>query len=372
LHILLGRGLDAFLLKLDANNQPVWVKQIGGNDNDVGLDVAIDDSGDVYLSVAFDSPTIDVGTGPIKNAGLHDLLLTKWNTDGKVLWAKRYGDANDQLAMRLHPYPGGGVIGTGWFNGSMDFGSGFLSSPWMKAFFVTRIDASGKAKWSKTFGHRIDFAETDSAVDDKGDVFVSGGSDGSPDFVKGGFPSSENDLGPVVVKLDAAGKTLSAKRFGSGADNLTTAIGVDRIDGVRVACATHGVTSFDGDARRPQNGFASLVVASFDPSGATSWKKEVFVSRQATVSAGAIDADGNFYVTGVFDEDDPARGTRQDGYVVKMTKSGQIDWTLKIAEGTSAWLSGIALDPAGRPVAVGNVTGVVGANTELWVGPLVP
>jgi len=372
---LVSRGQDVFLLKLDPSNKPLWAKRIGGDENDLALDVAVDDGGEVYLSVGFESPRIDLGTGPLKNAGMHDLLLAKFSTEGTTLWAKRYGDANDQLAMRLHPFPGGGVVATGWFNGAIDFGAGALSSPWLKAFYVTRIDAGGKGKWSKAFGHRIDFAETDSAVDDQGNVVVSGGSDGSPDFVRGGFPAADNDLGPVIVKLDGAGKTLSAHRFGNGADNLTTAIATDRTDGVRIACASHGVTSFDGDARKPQNGYASLVIASFDPSGAPMWKKEVFVSRVASVTAGAIDAEGNYYVSGMFDEDDPARGTRQDGYVVKMTKAGHVDWTLKIAEGTSAWLSGIALDPAGRPVAVGTVSGSPagnGANTELWVAPIVP
>src|SRR5262249_2970087 len=149
----------------------------------------IDDKGGIYVSGSFESPAIDLGNGPLQCAGLHDLYLAKVDADGAVLWSKRYGDAQDQIDLHLRPDPSGGVIATGGYKGSIDFGRGPSRRPYTATFIVAPTDAEGRARWSKVFGHRNDFAGTDSAVDGRNHVFVSAGSDGIGEFVKGGHPS---------------------------------------------------------------------------------------------------------------------------------------------------------------------------------------
>ncbi len=365
-----AQGEDTFLLKLDPKNKPLWVKRFGGSDVDDPLDIAIDDAGSVYVSLTFQSTTIDVEAGVLRNIGAHDLLLMKLDADGKVAWAKRYGDAMEQTAMRLHAYPGGGVVATGWFEGAIDFGGAFVTSPWQRAFYVARIDANGKAVFAKPFGQRTEIDESDVAVDAKGEIVVTGGSNPSPDFQKGAIGSADDDLGPVLVRLSQDGKIIDARRFGLGGASLTTGVAVDPKNGVRFAVASTGATSFDGDARRPQPGFASLVVAAFDGAGAFRWKREVFASRVITIHASAVAPTGDFYVAGLYSEEDPARGSRDDGFLVKLTTTGEIDWTTKIAEGASADVMGLAIDATGHPVVTAALVGN-GNDFEMWIGTVV-
>jgi len=365
---------DAFLLKLDATNKPLWVKSFGGKGRDAGDDVALDVDGSVFMSGSFDSPEIQIGRQSFKNHGVHDVFLAKLDPDGQVLWANTYGDVADQMDMRLTPFPGGGVVASGWFSGAMSFAGPPTRSPWDRAFFVARIDSDGHGRWGKAFGHRLDYLETDAAVDAHGNILVSGGSDASPDLTPGGSPSMKDDLGPVLVKLDPDGKLLSARRFGRDADNLTTGIAIDPKGNIRYAVGTRGVTTFDGEPRKPQNG-ELLIAASFDPAGALLWRREIIAGTILSIAEATGNAAGDFFIAGQLEEDDPNLGTtREAGYVVKLDAAGRIDWTLRVADGTMSWLSGLALDPTGRLVAVGAVAGADSSSPDnrLWIGTIAP
>ena len=347
---------DAYVLALDAEHRPLWRKRIGGAGADYGDDVAVDASG-VYVSGAFESHSIDLGAGPLKNAGIHDLFLAKYDFDGKLLWAKRYGDALDQISMRLRAHPDGGVVATGWFNGTLDFGAGPVHGVSTKASFVARIDASGHGVWSRAFGHRYDYAETDAAVDARGHVLVSGGSEGTSEFVRGGGPSARDDLAPVLLELDAHGKIVSAKRFGGGADNVATAIALAPDGSLRFAASSRGTVDFGDGPRRPSGYDEAVDVASFDPSGAFAWRARTFSDRLASVSALAVNARGESVVLGEIlrHERDPAPygHDAERGIAVALSPSGSILWTYVLSGGAQSSLERVTFDAQGRVVLGG-------------------
>lgn len=364
-------GSDAFVIKLDPSGEPVWQKRWGGTGPDSAQSVVVDAAGNVYVSGDFESPSIDLGTGPMKCAGIEDLFLTKLDKDGNVIWAKRYGDAKSQVDMRLRLHPAGGVVATGWHNGTLDFGTGPVSKPWSKAFFVASIDADGKGRWADVFGRRSDYATTDSAVDSQGRVLVSAGSDVTNEFIEAGRPQAGAELGPALLAFDGSGKRTFAQRFGEGAENLSTSVSVDAKDGARLAVASRGVTRFGGTERRPQlPSSVPLVLTSFDAAGAVVWSKEVLAGISLSVSGSRTDAAGNTYVAGQLSEQ-LTRGSRSNGFVVKVTPAGDVAWTRVVADGARAWLSDLAFDPEGRVVVTGSVAGVDGQN-RVYVARIQP
>ena len=338
---LVSQQEDAYFLALDAGGRPLFAKRIGGTGLDYGGDVVVGSEGDVYLSGAFESPTIDLGSGPLRCAGVHDIFLARYGADGDLRWARRYGDKQDQINLRLTADPQGGVAATGWFKGTVDFGAGPVRSPWNRAAFVARIDAAGRARWSNWFGYRYDYAETASAFDPSGRLYVSGGSDDQP--------PAKNDLGPVLLTYDERGQRLALRRFGGGADNLSTALVADG-QGVRMIVGSRGSCDF---GPRPPNGEEALYIASFDAQGNRQWSRRLMTSRILSVAAARIDGQGTTYLAGQYDEPAGSFATHETGFVMAIDAAGEIRWRRNIFIGGMTWLSGLALDPAGRVVVTG-------------------
>jgi len=62
--------------------------------------LAADAAGNVYRLGSF-SGTLDAGTGPLTSAGGVDAFVVKYDAAFNPLWSKRFGDANDNSASRL-------------------------------------------------------------------------------------------------------------------------------------------------------------------------------------------------------------------------------------------------------------------------------
>ena len=88
---------DAFLSKFDANGDFQWACSWGGGANDHGYGVAIDGSGNVYVTGYFFG-TVDFDPGEGEDAhsafGL-DVVLSKFDSNGNFQWARTWGGAGD-------------------------------------------------------------------------------------------------------------------------------------------------------------------------------------------------------------------------------------------------------------------------------------
>ena len=87
---------DAFLLKLDSNGNYVWAKSMGGTAWDECLDIAVDESGNVYTTGNFQNTAdLDPGAGVANfvSAGFYDVFVQKLDASGDLVWAKQLGGA---------------------------------------------------------------------------------------------------------------------------------------------------------------------------------------------------------------------------------------------------------------------------------------
>jgi hypothetical protein len=81
-------GQDLTLIKVDTNGNLSWAVNYGGSGSDFGRGCAIDSAGFVYTA----------GTTASNSYGGNDFWLTKWNTDGTVVWSRNYGSARSETA----------------------------------------------------------------------------------------------------------------------------------------------------------------------------------------------------------------------------------------------------------------------------------
>ena len=80
------------------------------------------------------------------------------------------------------------------FHGALDFGIGLLLSPGGSNAFVVKLDPGGAPVWARRFGEHESARGRASAVDQTGEVFVTGGFDGDVDLGGGSLKSAgKND-----------------------------------------------------------------------------------------------------------------------------------------------------------------------------------
>lgn len=102
-------GSNMFLAKYDANGNHLWSRQFNtGFGNAWGTAVAAD--GSVYLVGDFGA-TIDLGGGTISSvSGTTDIFLAKYDANGNLLWAKRYGQSGSDSGRTVAVAPNGDIF----------------------------------------------------------------------------------------------------------------------------------------------------------------------------------------------------------------------------------------------------------------------
>src|SRR5262245_57738458 len=120
-----------------------WTRQLGSQGGTVGLSVATDGVGGVYVT-GHTSGSLD---GNVFAGGL-DMFVTKYNAAGVKQWTRQLGSASNEQGLGVATDGVGGVYVTGYTRGSLD-GNVFAG---MLDVFVTKYDAAGGKQWTRQLG----------------------------------------------------------------------------------------------------------------------------------------------------------------------------------------------------------------------------
>lgn len=207
---------DAFLAKLAATGDLEWVKGFGGRYDDTILHVAVDANGNNYIQGHFKDVADFGGKQPLKAGGGsdNDVVLAKYDTNGDHIWSQRFGNAFNDAAGGLAVDPAGHITMVGSFDKSVSFGSGDDHTSLGEAdAFIARLTTDGKLEWAKTFGAEREDIAWGIASDASGNTITTGWFQGTVDFGKGALTSKGNkDV--FALKLDPKGNTLWAQSWG--------------------------------------------------------------------------------------------------------------------------------------------------------------
>jgi hypothetical protein len=347
---LTSNGLrDVFISKLDASGNFVWAKQIGGSNEDIGYQIAVDASNNVYTCGYFtNSVDFDPGTGIFNLTALGgiDMFISKLDASGNFVWAKRMGSSSGDVATCITVDASSNVYTSGYYQGTTDFDPGAgtytLGTAGFHDIFVSKLDASGNFVWAKKMGGGgIDVA-IDIAVDAAGNVLTTGYFGNTPDFDPGAGTftitaiASSDDV--FISKLDAAGNFVWAKRLGGAGSEVANAITVNATGDVYTTGYYAGTADFDPGAGSfsltpvAGPGPNDIFVSKLDASGNFVWAKSLGGGSNDISYDIDCDATGDIYISGGFAttaDFDPAPWTfnltssgLNDAYVLKMGALG--------------------------------------------------
>ena len=371
---------DVFVAKLSRNGVYQWALRAGGTNNDNLKGIAVDSTGNVYVSGEYTSAQAVFGATTLTNAtgsGDRDGFVAGLSAAGAWQWAVGAGGSGADYCSALAADNRGSVYVTGEFRSTMAlFGPFTLTNANTNGTpdaFVARLSAGGAWQWAvRAGGLSPDFGNA-ITVDGTGDVYLTGSFTDSASFGPTAPLRSRGGWDVFVAKLSPAGSWQWSVRAGSTSSDTGTQLATDRANNVYVtgnlwaSGADFGPTTLGG------SGGTELFVTKLTSRGGWQWAVRAGGTDLDYGWALAADPGGNVYVTGEFSSATFPIGTttltNPTGvsalFVAKLTTNGAWEWVTRAAGPGLQYSRGVAVDGTGRVYVAGLCFGDItfGATT---------
>ncbi|MEZ6100359.1 MAG: SBBP repeat-containing protein [Pirellulaceae bacterium] len=309
-----------------------WLRQFGPADDTSARGVAANARGDVFVS----STTNNQGSQK-------DIALSKYDSSGTLQWniaaVTNTSDANNGIAAD--------GLGNSYIASTTDLSLNGPNSGQEDAF-VRKYDSAGDVVWTRQVGGMDRDFGTASAVNDRGDVFLTGYT--TSDLVG----TKHVGWDGFLAKYDTSGAQQWVRQFGSDLDDYGTGIAADNFGNVFVVGTTDG--SFGGT--NLFLGREDVFVAKYDASGTEVWTRQFGTSGIDFAENLTLDTQGNVYITGTTTGklgEDVFGG--EDGFIGRLDAEGNVIWLRQFGTSKNENPIGIAYDGMGHVYVAGRTLG---------------
>ena len=246
--------------------------------------------------------------------GAQDLVLAKYDSNGNRLWSRVLGAAETAEGASVAVDNDGNVVVTGQVKG----GLGDTTQIGGTDSIAVKYNSAGVEQWTRRFGGTGDDKATDVAVGTDGTIYVAG----KAASAFGGQAHQGGTSDGYIRAIGADGTTLWTRRVGSTGDETISAIEI----------------ADDGNLLVASNEGGTAVLRKFDVSDNTSaaiWEQSLGSLDDGSIGGIAVDGN-NIYLTGAAGDafapsaavNAHAGGVR-DAFLIKFTDgaSATIDYT---------------------------------------------
>lgn len=252
-----GPGNEVLLTKYNTSGVIQWQRLLSGTNTDLGLAIAVDSSGNSYI-------TGYTYTG----ASTYDILIAKYDTNGTIQWQQKLGGSGQQRGNGIFVDASNNVYVTGF---QLTGGNAYL--------IVAKYNSSGVLQWQKGIYDSLTIGDNSGnsvVVTPSGEICVVGWSN-----VSGTYEIQ-------LVKLNASTTIQWQRSLGRSQADGSEGIALDSLSNIYVV----------GETRDPSTFQYSLVLAKYDSSGVIQWQRTLTaVTYDLKGWSVAIDAADRIYVT---------------------------------------------------------------------------
>jgi len=362
----------------------VYSTYIGGSDDDRGNAIAVDGSGNAYVTGGTQSTNYDVTPGAFQTTreGWADAFVTKLNAAGTALVYSTYiGGSSAEEGRGIAVDGSGNAYVTGsTVSPDYDVTTGAFQTtksttdPFERDVFVTKLNATGTALLYSTYIGGSDWDHGSGiAVDGSGYAYVTGETRSTDyDVTTGAFQTTKNGgvLDVFVTKLNAAGTALVYSTYiGGSSDNRGYGIAVDGSGNAYVTGYTNS-TDYDvtpGAFQTTNEGGGDVFVTKLNATGTALVYSTYIGGSGSEVGYGiAVDGSGYAYVTGSTSSTNydvtpgafqTTNGGNTDVFVTKLNAAGTaLVYSTYIGGSGYDYVAAIAVDGSGNAYVTGSTS----------------
>ncbi len=363
-----GQG-DLFVAKLDSSGNHLWSMKTGGSAFDGAWGLALDGSGDVYVTGIFESATIAFPNGPtLTNTGNADVFVAKLSgADGSHVWSKSASGGGYDRAEGIAVSGNNVVVGGFFESGTFNLGAA-LSNAGQGDIFVTQLATSnGAHDFSKSFGGTSHDQVWEVDVDAAGDIYITGTFNSSALAFGATILATAGDFDVVAAQLSGAdGTSKWAKSYGG--TGLDQGFGIATDGSGAVALTGHFASSSVTFGAAPDtlsnSGGEDAYVAVLQTSdGSHQWSVNASGAGNDRGEAVGYDSTGSLYVAGHFAGASLNLGSTGDAlsnsvggtqvFVARLTGAGGHVWSRSAAASSASTNKAMALSADGGVYAGG-------------------
>lgn len=350
--ILTAPNTGGFIVKLDPTGALLWARSLNASVNTFAVnDISVDPTGNAWVIGTF-AGTMDIDPGPgvvnISSSGGADVFFLRLDPDGLLLRHGRGGGSEDDTGNSIVTDDMGNAYMTGRVRQNAVFQSGSYSeSDVISGFnepdvFVLKLPPTGDFDWYDNLGGFFWDEGTAIALDDLGNVLVTGIISGPSDFGQGNPNILQGDgtKDIFVCKLSNSGTIIWVNSVGPGQEDVARDIAVDAQGDIYTTGTFQGTIDFDpgaGLTSLDAQGGRRAFIQKLTSSGAFAWASTLASANNNWSSGVCISPSGSILSTGYFQQTtdfDPGPGTANlsfpsmspEAHLQQLTAGGTYQW----------------------------------------------
>ena len=331
-------GTDIFLMKISQKDGTIyWTIELGTSDNEALNNIAVDKNGNIYI-VGRTSGNFDGHT----SFGSNDIILVKIDSNGNKLWSKQFGTANYDTGNGIAVDNSGNIYITGMVNDSLNGQTYYGGSD----IFICKLNIFGDFIWTKQLGTTGDDWANDITLDSIGKYCYMAGT--VADSIAGQI--SNGDYDGFLAQYNTDGVFNWLRLIGSNNFDEAWGVAVDSLENIYITGKAEG--NVDDNIN---NGGADIFIAKYDPTGKKEWSKLEGTEYYDIGYSIDTDLNNNIYITGYTSgrlEDNTHYGL-SDIFIIKYQLNG--DRVLIKQFGTSDFDIGIDIKLSSPEYGITNI-----------------
>lgn len=353
--------------------QPYWMQRGGGASADEAYSIACDGSNNTYTTGYF-TGTASFGSYNLTASGVSDIFVVKTNSSGAYQWAVKAGDGGSDRGLAITCDASGNSYITGYYYGTAKFGAYTITSAGLQDVFIAKYDNTGTIQWVVSCGGSQSDIGNAIALDNNGNVVVTGQFAGTATFGTYTLTSTSNNINVFTTKLNASNGTFLWAKSGVGPHT-------DR--GLGVACDPSGniyITGQFTDTITFTNIYKStlynaIFVVKYNSSGVEQWITTAGGGTSNIANAIAVDNSSNVYITGNFSGTldffvTPIVSLTQKYanriFVAKYDQNANLLWDVADGSSNQVTSNSIALDGSGNPYITGSFECIMNSYADQY------
>lgn len=367
-------NFDAFVARFDTDGAFLWAKRFGGTNDDRARSITVDKQDNCYVAGYFYSTNFAIGNVILTNFapnGNGSFFAAKFDPTGNLLWARGPDKGYSQYASAIAVDDFGNCYVTGQFAGTNTVGGINLASYGAYDVCLLKYDSNGKLLWAKQAGGNASDSGNSVAVDSEGNVYLlavirsTNATFGNFSFsVKG--TNTDQDI--IVAKYDSAGNVVWARQFGGTGLDSGSGSALDKTGHLFITGGFSSSNLVFGATTLTNSGllvYSTLYLAKLANDGTPLWAKAIHGDNTQGSQSVAVDFAGNSYIAGFFQSSnlvfDTTLITNADGgslndadvFVAKYDPAGNLLWVAQPGGTNDQRAFSIALDSAANAYITG-------------------